>query len=60
MLNDDAAKLDDLSHVRLVGGVDLSFVKNNEDDACAAFVVLSYPDLSVVYEDYEMVKLTVR
>lgn len=42
----------------LVGGVDISFVGNEEEDACAALVVLSYPELKVVHEKYVMVKLT--
>ncbi len=49
------------SDVQYVGGVDISFIKgNNVDaqcDACAAYVILSYPDLQVVYEKMEMVKL---
>ena len=30
-----------------VGGVDISFVKGDEKHACAALVILSYPDLEV-------------
>lgn len=30
-----------------VGGIDVSFVKGDQETACAAFVVLSYPDLEV-------------
>nr|XP_033817449.1 endonuclease V isoform X2 [Geotrypetes seraphini] len=41
-----------------VGGLDLSFVKGDEANACASLVVLSYPDLEVVYEDCCMVNLT--
>ncbi|ESP04802.1 hypothetical protein LOTGIDRAFT_109560, partial [Lottia gigantea] len=40
------------------GGMDISFVKGDAVKACAALVVLSFPDLKVVYEDYEMVELT--
>eukprot|EP00042_Codosiga_hollandica_P043181 m.406568 g.406568 ORF g.406568 m.406568 type:complete len:288 (-) comp56497_c0_seq1:74-937(-) len=43
---------------RYIGGVDISFIKGNEVDACACLVVLEYPSLQVVYEDFEMVKLT--
>ena len=35
------------SPLRLVGGVDISFVKGNDVDACASLVVLSYPDMKV-------------
>ncbi len=45
------------SDVKYIGGVEISFVKNSDDDACAAYVILSYPDLQVVYEKMEMVKL---
>ncbi|XP_072098187.1 endonuclease V-like isoform X2 [Mobula birostris] len=41
-----------------VGGVDLSFIKEDEVNACASLVVLSYPDLKVVYEECQMVCLT--
>jgi hypothetical protein len=51
--------------LRLVGGVDISFVgdDSNEDsskaeEACAALVVCSWPDMNIVYEQYEIVKLT--
>ncbi|XP_044272858.1 endonuclease V isoform X2 [Varanus komodoensis] len=38
-----------------VGGVDLSYVKGDDTSACASLVVLSYPDLKVLYEDSRMV-----
>ncbi|XP_054831310.1 endonuclease V isoform X1 [Eublepharis macularius] len=38
-----------------VGGVDLSYVKGDDTSACASLVVLSYPDLEVLYEDCCMV-----
>jgi len=44
--------------LRLIGGMDISFVKDNNVDACAALVVIAYPSLMVVYENYKMVKLT--
>lgn len=31
-----------------IGGVDLSFVKNNEEEAVASLVVLKYPSLEVM------------
>lgn len=49
--------LDDPSSLRYIGGVDISFVKDNTD-ACAAFVILEYPSLKVVAQIYKMVKLT--
>ncbi|XP_025050987.1 endonuclease V isoform X2 [Alligator sinensis] len=38
-----------------VGGVDLSYVEGNQPQACASLVVLSYPDLQVLYEDCRVV-----
>jgi len=43
--------------LKYIGGVDISFVKENEEDACASLVVLSYPAFEVVYKCFEMVKL---
>lgn len=37
----------DFSSLERVGGVDLSFIKGDEVNACAQLVVLSYPDLQV-------------
>ena len=47
----------DAGAVSLVGGVDVSFIKGSETDACAALVVCSLPSLEVVYERYERVVL---
>ncbi|XP_047401173.1 endonuclease V isoform X9 [Sciurus carolinensis] len=41
-----------------VGGVDVSFVKGDSVRACASLVVLSFPELEVVYEESQMVNLT--
>ncbi|XP_058559578.1 endonuclease V isoform X1 [Neofelis nebulosa] len=46
------------SGLQRVGGVDVSFVKGDSVSACASLVVLSYPELEVVYEDCRMVSLT--
>jgi len=43
--------------LKLIGGVDISFSKHDETVACTALVILSYPDLEVVYEDYQVVTL---
>ncbi|XP_012968890.1 endonuclease V isoform X1 [Mesocricetus auratus] len=45
------------SGLRRVGGVDVSFVNGDSSGACASLVVLSYPELKVVYEDSHMVRL---
>ncbi|XP_028674880.2 endonuclease V-like isoform X2 [Erpetoichthys calabaricus] len=41
-----------------VAGVDLSFIKGDDVTACAMLVVLSYPELEVLYEDCQMVAIT--
>lgn len=41
-----------------IGGTDISFVKDDLVNACAAIVVVRLPGLEVVYEDLSMVKLT--
>nr|XP_020024606.1 endonuclease V [Castor canadensis] len=46
------------SGLQRVGGVDVSFVKGDRVRACASLVVLSYPELEVMYEDSRMVSLT--
>ncbi|KAM8787138.1 endonuclease V isoform 3-T3 [Rhynchonycteris naso] len=46
------------SGLQRVGGLDVSFVKSDGVRACASLVVLSYPDLEVVYEDCCIVSLT--
>ncbi|GAM21555.1 hypothetical protein SAMD00019534_047300, partial [Acytostelium subglobosum LB1] len=47
-----------MNSYKYIGGVDISFAKNNKIDACASLVVIEYPSLKVVYESYKMVKLT--
>ncbi|XP_036250651.1 endonuclease V isoform X1 [Molothrus ater] len=46
------------SGLHRVGGVDLSYSKEDESRACASLVVLSYPDLEVLYQDCRMVPVT--
>jgi len=41
-----------------VAGVDISFVKGNDVDACACLVIMSWPELEVVHTLMEMVELT--
>lgn len=43
--------------LRLVGGVDISFVKGSHENACASLVVLEFPSLETVYETYERVTM---
>ncbi|XP_040845760.1 endonuclease V isoform X3 [Ochotona curzoniae] len=46
------------SGLRRVGGVDVSCVKGDSVRACASLVVLSYPELQVLYEESRLVSLT--
>ncbi|XP_026158844.1 endonuclease V isoform X2 [Mastacembelus armatus] len=55
---EDWQKEPDFSGLERVGGVDLSFIKGDDVNACAQLVVLSYPDLKLLYEDSQMVTLT--
>ncbi|XP_053939416.1 endonuclease V isoform X1 [Cuculus canorus] len=45
----------DFTGLERVGGVDLSYTKGDDTTACASLVVLSFPALEVLYEDYQMV-----
>ncbi|KAF7225413.1 endonuclease V [Nothobranchius furzeri] len=55
---EDWQRRPDFLGLQRVGGVDLSFIKGDEVNACAQLVVLSYPDLELLYEDSQMVALT--
>ena len=48
----------DASSIGLIGGVDISFIKGSETDACAALVVLDATTLKVVYESCRRIVLT--
>lgn len=50
--------LHDVGSVRLIGGVDISFVKGSETDACAALVVVDANTLEVVHSVCRRVVLT--
>ncbi|KAF9928943.1 hypothetical protein BGZ67_006641 [Mortierella alpina] len=56
--HDDAHQLQHVEGLKYIGGVDLSFIVGNNEDAIATLVILSYPDFKVVYEDHAKVKLT--
>ncbi|KAK9693660.1 hypothetical protein K7432_013803 [Basidiobolus ranarum] len=43
--------------LRLVGGVDLSFPTDNDRLALAGLVILEYPSLKVIYEDFQEVEV---
>lgn len=46
--------------VKYIGGLDISFPSNKSDlvHACACLVVISYPDLEIIYKSLKMVHLT--
>lgn len=44
--------------LRYVGGVDLSFAKEDSSFACGALVVMDLESMQVVYEDFDVVQLT--
>ena len=47
------------THIRYIGGLDLSYIKEKEDIACAGLVILDCADnLKVVYEDIDMVNIS--
>lgn len=47
-----------LANISLVGGTDISFVVGSDTQACASLVVLRADTLEVVYEDCEMVEMS--
>ncbi|XP_051562649.1 endonuclease V-like isoform X2 [Myxocyprinus asiaticus] len=53
---EDWQRSPDFSGLERVGGVDLSFIKGDNVNACAHLVVLTYPHMQV-YEDCKMVTL---
>ncbi|XP_016136712.1 endonuclease V isoform X2 [Sinocyclocheilus grahami] len=54
---EDWQRSPDFSGLEKVGGVDLSFIKGDDINACAHLVVLTYPHMKVLYEDCKMVTL---
>ncbi|KAL8584884.1 hypothetical protein ACOMHN_037587 [Nucella lapillus] len=54
----EAISSKDSSKKFYIGGVDISFIKDNKVDACAALIIISFPDLQVVYKRLEMIQLT--
>lgn len=50
---------EEVEMLRYVGGVDVSFSKEDPSVACGTLVVLDTQNLQVVYEDYSLVTLDV-
>jgi len=58
LLEEDSMDFLSPGSLSYVGGVDISFVKDSEVDACACLVILKWPSCEVVYERNELIKLT--
>ncbi|ORX50793.1 endonuclease V [Piromyces finnis] len=47
-----------LENLKRIGGVDISFFKEDPNKAVASLIVLDYPSFNIIYEDNEIVPLT--
>ena len=54
---ENSTQMADHDKLRYVGGVDLSFAKE-DSIACGALVVMDIETMQVVYEDFDIVQLT--
>ncbi|RIA95435.1 endonuclease V-domain-containing protein [Glomus cerebriforme] len=56
---DNGEQVIEFNGLNYIGGVDLSFEnnENNEESAIASLIVLKYPSLEVIYENFSSVKL---
>lgn len=43
--------------IQYIGGIDISYEKEDDSKGCIALIVLSYPSLEIVYRDYQKVVL---
>jgi endonuclease V len=50
---------DFFNKIKYIGGVDISFDKNDPNKCCVYLIVLDFKNLSVVYEDYKNETLTI-
>jgi len=48
-----------ISEINLIGGVDISFHPSNPNIACVYFIILDFLTKNIVYEDHEIITLTV-
>ena len=58
ILRDDGYDFD-VDKIKYVGGLDISFNKDDKTDNCAYITIIDYQTDEIVYEDYEKVNLTV-
>lgn len=49
----------DINNISYIGGLDISFNKNDVTDSCAYLTIIDYQTLDIVYEDHEKVNLQV-
>jgi deoxyinosine 3'endonuclease (endonuclease V) len=54
-----ATDIIDIKKVKYVGGLDISFDKNDSSRGCAYLTVMDMTSQNIVYEDYKVFKLTV-
>uniref|UniRef100_A0A0E0LED3 peptidylprolyl isomerase n=1 Tax=Oryza punctata TaxID=4537 RepID=A0A0E0LED3_ORYPU len=57
--NSDQSNTDTKGNLKYIGGVDISFSKEDPSTACAALVVLDAGTLEVVHEEFDVVRLQV-
>lgn len=50
---------DDVKEVHFIAGVDISFVKDDPYVACSGLVLMTFPEMKVVFEDFRAVRLNV-
>ena len=55
-LSKSIIKKNNFNKIKLLGGLDISFVKNS-NRACVTLAILSYPDLKLVHQISEMVTI---
>src|SRR5690606_1846890 len=48
------------NNIKLIGGVDISFDKNDADRACVYISVYDINTMNLVYEDHEVVQLSMQ
>uniref|UniRef100_A0A0D3GJM0 Endonuclease V n=1 Tax=Oryza barthii TaxID=65489 RepID=A0A0D3GJM0_9ORYZ len=57
--NSDQSNANNKGNLKYIGGVDISFSKEDPSTACAALVVLDAGTLEVVHEEFDVVRLQV-
>jgi hypothetical protein len=50
--NDNTQRVESSKGLRYIGGVDLSFIVGNNEDAIASLIILTYPDFKVNFRGF--------